>query len=375
MRHILPLPTRGPQNELQQNPSEVAAPEDHIHVGDPSIDSSVQVQEPVGSSSQAVWIFLSLLACALLFYFVVSLWYLWLRPNPQFLGFITGIAGLAGLSSLLSLQTRWGGRIAVQAARALGIEGWSKQPWKIFLSVASATMVLGLFLYMGSPIASQYFNQRGLEAFEAGRYSQSIHLFRQAISLSDKNSDAHFNLGSTYEYFRDFEQAAMQYRISLEINHNFWPVYNNLGRLYLSVFKDPDSALLLMLSGQTMVPDKLGQAVLHKNLGWAYLEKNLPNAALMMLQEAGQELKEISLEEKNVTAYLAETYRITALAHERLEKFDAAQQAWQDSRGYALAVIQSAACTSSNNLRSDYNCANAYFWSLEAQERLNLTHE
>jgi hypothetical protein len=367
------MPTSRPQNNPKQIPSEVAAPEDHILAGDLSIDSPAQ--KPVGSSSQAVWIFLSLLACALLFYFVVSLWYLWLRPNPQFLGFITGIAGLAGLSSLLSLQTRWGGRIAVQAAHALGIESWSKQPWKIFLSVASLTVVFGLLLYIGSPIASAYFNQRGLDAFEAGRYSQSIRLFRQAISLSDKNSNAHFNLGSTYEYFRDFEKAAMEYRISLEINHNSWPAYNNLGRLYLAVFKDPDSALLLMLSGQTMVADKLGQAVLHKNLGWAYLEKDLPNAALIMLKEAGEGFKEISQEEINVTAYLAETYRIAALAHERLEKFEAAQQAWQDSRGYALAVIQSAACTSSSNIQSDYNCASANLWSLEAQERLNLTHD
>ena len=172
MRKSLPTQTSYSQTRSTQDSSEVPASQIPRAEGDLSAASSSQTQ--LAPPSHATWIFLTLLACVLLFYFFASLWYRWLRPNPQFMGFITGIAGLVGISSLLSLQTRWGAQVAGQAVQALGMGGWSKQPWKIFLSVASVTVVLGGLLYVGSPEASKYFYGRGEDSFKAGRYSQAI---------------------------------------------------------------------------------------------------------------------------------------------------------------------------------------------------------
>lgn len=365
MQNSSPAQTGFPQTK--QDSAEAPLPPVIETEGDLSTDST--------SPAHAIWIFLTLLACALLFYFGISLWYRWLRPNPQFLSFLTSIAGLVGITSLLSLQTRWGARVAKQAVQALGLGGWAKHPWKILLTVGTITMILGALLYIGSPKASNYFNRQGKAALDAGLYSQAILFLRQAISLSDKNTEAHFHLGTTYEQVRNFEQAVAEYQVTLELDDQFGPAYNNLGRLYLVAYKDPDSALLLLQNGLALVSGELDQAVLQKNLGWAYLEKNLPKSAKEMLEKANLGFNELRSQGYDVSAKLAETHRLTALAYEKLGQFKNARQAWNNTLSYASSVSESASCTKSGHFQRFSDCANTLFWTNEARERLNPPQE
>lgn len=81
--------------------------------------------------------------------------------------------------------------------------------------------------------------------------------------------------------------------MSLELADDFWPAYNNLGRLYLRAQSDPDAALATLLAGQRRADNPLGQAVIGKNVAWAYLERGLPRASLATLEQVITDLQEV----------------------------------------------------------------------------------
>jgi tetratricopeptide (TPR) repeat protein len=316
-----------------------------------------------------LWDWLTFIALAMLVYHVLVLWYRWLRPDPEFLDFSTGVAELLAIASLLGLQTERGRQIVLRVDDSRALARLLNSPRRICATAWLAAGVFALLVYVGSPQAAQLFRRQGVTALEGGSYSTAIRHFQQALSLAPRNARTHYNLASAYEALHDYEQAIAEYQISLEIDDGFWPAYNNLGRLHVRSQDDPDAALATLLAGQRRADSPLGQAVIGKNIAWAYLEKGLPRASLAALEKVTENLMTLQGQGVSVEIYLAEMHQVEAQAHEALEKPTVARRAWQDSLGYALAVAESESCAAGvSHLPPD--CLDAFRWVAEARERL-----
>ncbi len=312
---------------------------------------------------------LTFLALAVLVYHSLALWYRWLRPDPDFLDFTTGVAELLAIASLLGLQTERGQKLAIRLDGMLGLRRVLSGPWRTCLAAWSVAVLAIILLYVGSPVAANQLRHQGLDALEEGSYSIAIVKFRRATSLVRLHAPTHYNLGVAYEAVHDYEEAIAEYQTALELDDRFWPVYNNLGRLRILAQGDPDAALATLQAGQRGVSDPLGVAVIGNNIAWAYLQKGLPRASLSELGPVIDELDALRAQGESVEIYLAKAYHLAAMAHEALEDAASAHRAWQDSLGYALAVAESAACdTDEPNVPPD--CLDAYRMVAEAREAL-----
>lgn len=345
-------------SEPEQSPSTVSPPT----VSDPTAP-------PPTDRTSRLWDWLTFFALAFIIYHILALWYRWLRPDPEFLDFTTGVTELLAIASLLGLQTERGRQLALRFDDSLALGRLLNSPRRICATAWLAAGMLALLLYVGSPQAAQYFRRQGVAALEDGSYSTAIKHFRQALSLAPGNARTHYNLANAYEDLHDYEQAIVEYQISLELDDDFWPTHNNLGRLHIRAQNDPDVALATLLAGQRRADDPLGQAVIGKNIAWAYLEKGLPRASLTTLEKVAQNLKTLQGQGVSVEIYLAEMHQLKAQAHEALDQPTDARRAWQDSLGYALAVAESESCAAGvSHLPPD--CLNALRWVTEAREWL-----
>jgi tetratricopeptide (TPR) repeat protein len=304
-----------------------------------------------------------------LVFHILALWYRWLRPDPEFLAFVGGVIQLAAIISFLGLQTEGGKRLAFRLDQTLSLGRLLSTPRRACLFTWVLALLAMLALYAGSPLAARLYNTNGTTALEEGRYSAATRYFRQAVSLSPRDARAHYNLARAYEALNDNERSIDEYQVALELEDDFWPAYNNLGRLYIQARDDPDAALTTLLVGQQQAEDPLGQTVIGKNIAWAHIEKGLPMAALETLDEVLAGLHDLRAQGDNVEIYLAEAYRIQALAFHELESPEDARRAWQDSLGYALAVAESAVCGDDSS-RPPPDCLDALRWAAEARERL-----
>jgi len=350
-----------------QNP----APVDSV----PAPPGPVRPSEPVPESSagtnqaRKLWDWLTFLALAVLVYHLLALWYRWLRPDPDFLDFTTGVAELLAIASLLGLQTERGQKLAIRLDGMLGLRRVLSSPWRTCLATWLVAGLSIALLWAGSPAAARQLRHQGLDALEHGTYSIAIAKFQRAASLVPGHAPTHYNLGAAYEAVHDYEKAIAEYQTALELDDQFWPVYNNLGRLRLQAQEDPDAALDTLQAGQQGVSDPLGVAVIGSNIAWAYLEKGLPRASLSELGPALEQLDALWAQGESVEVYLAKAYQRAAMAHAALEDASSARGAWQDSLGYALAVAESAACdTAQPNVPPD--CLDAYRMVAEAREEL-----
>ena len=129
------------------------------------------------------------------------------------------------------------------------------------------------------------------------------------------------------------------------MDDTYLPVYNNVARLYIVDRNDPDGALKMLLPALQVDRDPKSEAVLHKNTGWAYLANNQQVKALDHLHQAEQLFLTMDARYVDISAYLAETYGLIARAQTALGRAGEAQDAWQSSLSYALAVVELAACT------------------------------
>ncbi len=323
----------------------------------------------VTNQHRKLWDWLTFLALAVLVYHLLALWYRWLRPDPDFLAFTTGVAELLAIASILGLQTERGQKLVIRMDDMLGLRRVLTSPWRTCLATCLLAGLSVLLLYVGSPVAANQLRHQGLDALESGRYSSAIVRFQRAASLVRRHAPTHYNLGAAYEAIHDYDHALAEYQTALELDDRFWPVYNNLGRLRIQAQGDPDAALAILQAGQQGVSDPLGLAVIGNNIAWAYLEKGLPRAALSELGPVVEQLDALRAQGQSVEVYLAKAHQLAALAHEALEDAAGAHSAWQDSLGYALAVAESAACsTGGHNVPPD--CLDAYRMVSEAREEL-----
>ena len=91
--------------------------------------------------------------------------------------------------------------------------------------------------------------------------------------------------------------------------------------------------------------------------------------ALSSLEETFILLAALQENGENVEIYLAETYRLKALALQTLGQGAEARISWQDSLGYALSVSESEACTT-RGVQPPPDCLDAIRWVAEAREEL-----
>jgi len=302
-------------------------------------------------------------------FLVLSIWYRWLRPDPDFLGFTTAIAELLALASFLGLQTEGGKQLAVKLDNSIGVGRWLNRPERVTRAIWSVTVLLAVFLFAGSPLAARVYRERGVTALEQGDFSQAIQRFKKAASLEPENAHTHFNLGSAYEELHEYETAVQEYLLSLELDDQFWPAHNNLGRLFLTAQDDPVSALAVLQTGQWISEDPLADAVIGKNAAWAYIELGYYASALEELESVQEALDALVGQGSDVGVYQAETYRLLALVYEAQGETREAKRAWQDCLGASLAIAESAVCTKGGT-RTPLHCLNVFLWEAEAREAL-----
>lgn len=312
---------------------------------------------------------LTLAGGVVLAYLLLGLWYAWWRPDPSFLQFSSTVGGLLGVGSLVALTSERGRGLLKR------LFPQERHPRRVCAVVWLLALCAALLVFAGSPVATRFFNRRGAARLEAGETSAAASDFRRAASLSPRDARTHYNLGNAYELLHDDEQAIEEYQRSLELDDTFWPVHNNLGRLFLDASDDAQAALRVLLEGQRRASDPLGEAVIGKNIARAYLESNLPHAALSTLEDVNVALQELQASGQAVEVYLTEALRIKALAWQALGQMGDAESAWQDCLGYALAVAESRSCNDGAS-RLPPECADAIRWAADAREHLaELTEE
>ncbi|MBI9044714.1 MAG: tetratricopeptide repeat protein [Anaerolineaceae bacterium] len=320
------------------------------------------------------WNIGSLIGLALLVYHLLALWYRWLRPDSEFLAFSASVAELLAIGSFIGFQTERGQDIANKFEDTFLINKLFGTPKMSFSTIWIVVLITGVFLYLGSPVAARLYRQSGSNALENGEYSKAIHSFEQAISLFPDEARAHFNLASTYEALHDEDKAIDEYQLALELENDFWPTYNNLGRLFLEVRGRPDAALEILLAGEKQADSDLGMAVLGKNIAQAYFEVGLPNNALKKIEEAESLFYEIWLQGDSIEIYLAETSQIKAQIFISLLDEVEAIQAWQDSLGYSLAISESTICKQIG-IQPPPDCLRAQLWAAKASEQISALRE
>jgi tetratricopeptide (TPR) repeat protein len=331
--------------------------------------SSVDEMQTDRQSEGHVWEWITLLGLGLLVYHLLTIWYRWLRPDPEFLGFSASVAELLTIASFIGLQTERG-RLAIgRLDRSKFLKGMFSSPKRVALTAWAAAVLAMLFLYAGSPLATRLYREQGVGFLENGQFSDAIQAFEQAISLFPSDSRAHYNLANAYEAIHNTDQAIAQYQIAVELDDDFWPSYNNLGHLYLAARGDPDAALDVLYSGLQQTETLLGQTVITKNIAWALIQKGFPNEALRQLESVEKAFNQLQDESEPVETYLAETYRLRALANTLLGEEDAAIRDWQDCLGYALTVSESSNCRSGVGKPSQ-DCLDAMKWTAEAREKI-----
>jgi tetratricopeptide (TPR) repeat protein len=235
-------------------------------------------------------------------------------------------------------------------------------------SIVLAVAIVSVFL-LARPTLVRSIQTQGVEALDAGQPDEAVKRFQRANWLTfGRDANVHFNLGNAYESVPNLFKAADEYLHAVTLDSAHAAAYNNLGRLYIQYNKDPDSALEYLRPTLTQTDDPKSQAVLHKNIGWAYLQKGQYGDALDEVQQAEQVLLTLDGGYLDIAAYLAETYRLKALALMGLGRDEEAQNAWQSTLGYALAVKDSPECSSPTG-RPSSACGKADDWSREAQEK------
>lgn len=205
--------------------------------------------------------------------------------------FLLGGAGVAGLSAvaLTNLLTLLKARNDVTHAGREGVQflfdrfkiAKNRQLQATLGSTALLTGGLCAF-WLALPAISDFYNQRGLTAQDAGKLGSAEQDYTLAISLNADNVDAHYNLGTLYEDIQELDKAETQY--SIAIRGDLPEAYNNLARLYLqSSEPELNKALAWLNQGLKLADEQQSypevRYSLYKNRGWAlFLNDELSSA-------------------------------------------------------------------------------------------------
>ena len=140
-----------------------------------------------------------------------------------------------------------------------------------------------VFLRLSLPGIAVWYNNHGLQNYNAGHLTSAQFDYLRAIKLNPDYLEAHYNLALLYEDLQQIEEARGEYLAAVQGGLD--AAYNNLARLYI-LDKDYAAAVPLMKQGLLLTNDDAVQYDLHKNLGWARLGQARYDEALADLQAA-----------------------------------------------------------------------------------------
>ena len=334
---------------------EIGPVEAYLLEPQPTISSVIQPEPPpeVTLTKQQQITLLTTIPTSLI-YFVLII-YRWLRPYQSTLIVTTVIILTLSLTiTLTAIHHRHHLQAILLPIRLLML-------WLI-------TILLLISFYGILPAITQWYVIKGTDELEAGNAALALSHFIQANSLSPNNAYVHYGSGNAYEAMGNNTKAITAYEKVHQLDSNFWPMYNNLGRLYLEEGQ-PDKALQTLEAGfrlEAIIPPR-EQAIFRKNLGRAYFETNKPSQAKDLLEEAktGFEIEEQAGD--TIFIYLAETYYWLAhvYEHEQINQPTAAQDAWANTYNYARYILNSDRCLAPDPLLTD--CLDAKKWLEEAR--------
>lgn len=212
----------------------------------------------------------------------------------KFLGGGVGLVGVAAIAvpSVLGLL-----QVGSEFTKS-GREGFDRflgviripQQWREEMKlVITLGILVGLcMLWLQLPVFSKMESQSGVRSFAVGKLGDAEQSFQKAIALDAENVDAHYNLGSLYDYLEQPEKAKKEYLIA--IAGNVPDAYNNLARLYIKEKKYPQAAALLIQGMSKQEKLEMIEArtrySLAKNLGWVRLEQKREEEAQEWLKVA-----------------------------------------------------------------------------------------
>lgn len=174
-----------------------------------------------------------------------------------------------------------------------------KKPHIIGVSVAVTTLSIltGLAqpsLSLESPVSAKQqsarrnfgqaeaFNNRGVELAQAGKITQAIAAFTQAIKIYPKFENAHNNLGLALGSQNKFSEAATAFKQALAINPQNFETYNNLGIALGSQGKFTEAVAVLNRAIQINPKAPIS----YQNLGVAFWSQGKLPEAVASLQKA-----------------------------------------------------------------------------------------
>lgn len=111
------------------------------------------------------------------------------------------------------------------------------------IQLAIVSVMLGLVA--GCNLAAQRQNRIGRQSFETGQVAQAINRFQRALNLNPNNSDAYYNLGSTYYQLGKqsqnqqwVTQAEQLYRQSIALNDQHVDAHRSLAALLVETNRE-----------------------------------------------------------------------------------------------------------------------------------------
>ena len=171
------------------------------------------------------------------------------------------------------------------------------------------------------PQISKIVNNRGLESYLEGRFSEAEKAFQLARMMNPKNRATLYNEAWHCEEVRDLKCAREKYQMSAKLG--LPAAYSNLGRLYIKD-SEHDAAVDLLQKGLKLASQDPVKYALHKNMGWARLGQGRLREAEAQLDEA------IALDGDRASAYC-----LLAQVKEQLGDTKTALNHWSTCQQYA----------------------------------------
>jgi tetratricopeptide (TPR) repeat protein len=140
-----------------------------------------------------------------------------------------------------------------------------------------------LLLRFSLPSIAVWYNNQGLQNYNAGHLTSAQLDYLRAIKLNPDYLQAHYNLGVLYEDLQQIDKARSEYLTAVQGELD--AAHNNLARLNILV-ENYAAAVPLLKKGLSLTKDDAVRYDLHKNLGWARLEQGRYEEAIIELQAA-----------------------------------------------------------------------------------------
>ena len=197
-------------------------------------------------------------------------------------------AALAVVSQSMLTLLAAGGALTVAGQEAikrilasLNVPAHFKQEARLMLAI----LLLGglAVLRLSLPDIAIWYNNDGLQNYNAGRLTSAQFDYLRAIKLNPDYLEAHYNLGLLYEDLQQIDRARGEYLSAVQGGLD--AAHNNLARLYI-LEEDYNAAVPLLKRGLLLTNHDAVKYDLHKNLGWARLKQARYEEAHVELEAA-----------------------------------------------------------------------------------------